>query len=117
MWDEEKEHRGTLWRSGENEYIFHREFGEPLYPGTPSNRWSKLLKESGLRHIRLHDLRHTSGSLLFEAGEDIKSIQECLRHSDSMITANIYVHVTRKEKKQIAYQFDRFAPASPIRPQ
>ncbi|PUA39510.1 hypothetical protein C8Z91_08775 [Paenibacillus elgii] len=97
--------------------MFLRGFGEPLYPGTPSNRWNKFHKKSGLRQIRLHDLRHTLGSLLFEAGEDIKSIQERLRHSDSRITANIYVHVTKKKKKQIAHQFDRFAPASPIRPQ
>ncbi|GMX61427.1 hypothetical protein Elgi_12310 [Paenibacillus elgii] len=38
IWDEEKEHRGTLWRGGENKYIFHRGLGEPLYPGTPPNR-------------------------------------------------------------------------------
>lgn len=117
IWEEEREDRGDTWRGGTDEYIFHKGFGEPYYPGTPSNVWVNFLKKHGLRHIRLHDLRHTSGSLLFEAGEDIKSIQERLRHSDSRITANIYVHVTKKKKKQTAHQFDRFAPSSPIRPQ
>ncbi|NEN86525.1 tyrosine-type recombinase/integrase [Paenibacillus elgii] len=51
----------------------------------------------------IYGIPHTLGSLLFEAGEDIKSIQERLRHSNSRITANIYVHVTTKKKKQIAH--------------
>ncbi|XOK64936.1 hypothetical protein ACJ7K1_24545 [Paenibacillus elgii] len=44
-------------------------------------------------------------------------MQERLRHSNSRITAHIYVHVTKKKKKQIAHQFNHSAQVSPIRPQ
>jgi integrase len=117
IWEREREDCGELWLGAGRQYVFHTGKGEPYYPGTPTMVWAKFLKKHSLRHIRLHDLRHTSGSLLFEAGEDIKSIQERLRHSDSRITADIYVHVTKKKKKLTAHQFDRFAPSSPIRPQ
>jgi integrase len=116
-WDSERDNCGDSWLGGDREYVFHKGKSKPYYTNTPSNTWSKILKKHGLRPIRLHDLRHTPGSLLFEAGEDIKSIQERLRHSDFRITADIYVHVTKKKRKQTGHQFDKFAPPSPSRPQ
>lgn len=45
----------------------------------------------------LHALRHTFGSLLLEKGVDLKTISYLLGHSDITVTANIYLHVTRKQ--------------------
>ena len=43
--------------------------------------WHKTLKRSGIRKVRLHDLRHTFASQLIEQGAHPKYIQEQLGHS------------------------------------
>jgi integrase len=48
---------------------------------------------AGLRQIRLHDLRHTTASLLIVAGVPFKVVAELLGHSSPAITQTIYQHV------------------------
>lgn len=46
--------------------------------------------------IRLHDLRHTSATILLNNGNlDIKRIQNWLGHSSYNTTANIYTHLDK----------------------
>ena len=63
-----------------------------------SNSFCKLLREKGLRHIRLHDLRHSCASLLLKNGVPMKQIQEWLGHSDISTTSNIYAHLDYSSK-------------------
>lgn len=114
QWRMDKMRVGDAWEGGDNQFVFHSGFGMPYHPATPSHAWPKFLKRNGFRMLRLHDLRHTSGSLLFEAGEEMKSIQERLRHSRQQTTADIYVHVTKKKKKQTAKAFDKFDPKASV---
>ena len=51
-----------------SDYIFTRENGLPLEPSTVSNLFSKLIRRAGLRHNRLHDLRHHHITQLLSAG-------------------------------------------------
>ena len=46
---------------------------------------------AGLRPLRLHDLRHTYGSLLAAAGVDLVTIQAAMGHS-ALTTTSIYLH-------------------------
>ena len=66
----------------------------------------KLLMASkrggGLREIRFHDTRHSSGSALCQMGVSMKEIQEWLGHSDFSTTANIYSHLTSDTKVRTA---------------
>lgn len=39
-----------------------------------------------------HELRHTYGTLLYDAGTDIYTIQKVMGHADIKVTAKIYVH-------------------------
>ncbi|MMZ71592.1 Tyrosine recombinase XerD [compost metagenome] len=46
--------------------------------------------------IRLHDLRHTFSSILYDEGVDLKAISEALGHSDISTTNRIYTHLFDK---------------------
>jgi len=46
-----------------------------------------------VRPIRFHDLRHTTASLLMQAGAPVHAVQRILRHRDPRMTANVYGHL------------------------
>lgn len=52
--------------------------------------------DSPIPKIRAHDLRHTAATLLLEEHVDIKYVSRQLRHSATVITQNLYQHVTDK---------------------
>ena len=52
-----------------------------------------MLSKAGLRKIRLHDLRHTFGSLLIQSGASIVYVKEQMGHSSIQVTVDIYGHL------------------------
>ncbi|MDT2247894.1 site-specific integrase [Paenibacillus larvae] len=90
--------------------------GKPYFYSYPSEWWSKFIKRHDLKRVRFHDLRHSSATLLIEAGASMKAIQQRLGHSKHQTTADVYAHVTKKVSRETAEKFDKFAPDS-IRPQ
>ena len=59
-------------------------------------------KQTGVKRIRIHDLRHSSASLLLANHVPLKQIQEWLGHSDFSTTANIYAHLDAQSKTSTA---------------
>ena len=43
--------------------------------------------------VSFHTLRHTCASLLFDAGKNVKQVQEWLGHADPGFTLRTYVHL------------------------
>jgi len=86
----------------ENGYVFTWPDGRMIRPDYVSNSLRKLLKRNGLPHIRFHDLRHTTASILLSKGWSLKDIQEWLGHSDITVTANIYTHIDITRKQTLA---------------
>ncbi|MCC0662643.1 site-specific integrase [Clostridioides sp. ZZV15-6597] len=62
--------------------------------------FKRLLKNNNLRHIKIHELRHTNASLLLLAGTNIKIISERLGHTDIKITMNRYSHILDEMDKE-----------------
>ena len=52
-----------------------------------------VLLRAGLRKIRLHDLRHTFGSLLIQAGASLPYVKEQMGHSSIQVTVDTYGHL------------------------
>jgi len=52
-----------------------------------------VLAKAGIRRIRLHDLRHTFGSLLLQNGASIVYVKEQMGHSSIQVTIDIYGHL------------------------
>lgn len=71
-------------------------------PDEVTKAWRALADSLGLRELRLHDLRHSYATLLLEAGEDIKSVQDALGHAQASTTTDIYLHVTERMRKRRA---------------
>ena len=52
-----------------------------------------VLSKAGIRKIRLHDLRHTFGSLLLQSGASIVYVKEQMGHSSIQVTVDTYGHL------------------------
>lgn len=57
------------------------------------NRMDKYCEISGVKKIRVHDLRHSYASMLIELGVPPLEIQERLGHEDIQTTLNTYSHL------------------------
>ena len=77
----------------------HHKKGETLQPDYLTRRWNKFVKQHGLRPVRLHDLRHTTASLMLMNGTDVKVLAEILGHKDVAVTLNTYSHVASEQKR------------------
>ena len=99
----EKENRRLFGRQyQENDYVFKWDDGRPYLPDYITSKFSALLKQHGLPHIRLHELRHSCASLLINAGFGLKDVQEWMGHADIKMTANIYGHLDVARKQTMA---------------
>lgn len=90
-----KHHKKNSLKSIEN-LIFHEE-GKPLRYNAVRRTKDKVLKSTGLQHIRLHDLRHGVGSIMLDNGSSMTEVAELLGQKPST-TAGIYSHAMRKGK-------------------
>lgn len=67
-----------------------------------TREFPRLLERSGLRKIKLHELRHTNISLLVENGASMKEVQEWAGHSSYSTTANVYAHIQPQSKIKLS---------------
>ena len=72
--------------------------------------YNKYLKENTLaivgRELTTHSLRHTHASLLFEQGFTLDEVSRRLRHGDSKVTKEVYIHITKKLKEKDAEKLE-----------
>jgi len=98
--DKEKELAGATYQ--DEGLIFCTAFGKKLDTRRLYALHCKALKDSDIEHIPYHNLRHTVATLLLKKGENIKTIQELLRHADVSTTLNIYSDVLEEMKAAAA---------------
>lgn len=80
----------------ESDYVCRFKDGSLIGPDRLTHGYSRILSKLGLRHTRLHDLRHSIGEIILEETGDITIAQAILRHSGIQTTADIYARVSRK---------------------
>lgn len=95
---EERLALGADWQ--DNNLVFCTSIGTPIEPRNIQRKLAALMKDSGMRSFRLHDLRHFFASLLLAQGVELKVVSELLGHSSIQITGDIYAHVLPKLKQQ-----------------
>src|SRR5262249_20334254 len=67
-------------------FLVCNEVGEPLHPDTVSDYWDRLTIAAGVRRIRLHDARHTCGTLMHLQGVPTAVVAAWLGHADASFT-------------------------------
>ena len=69
-------------------------------------KWFGGIKETGVRRIRLHDLRHSHASLLVEMGFQPLAIAERLGHEKIETTLNTYSHLYPNKQAELAEKLE-----------
>lgn len=89
---EERLKLGTAWNNFD--LVFPSEIGTPLNPPNVTRAFKKILGKAKIRtSIRLYDLRHTTATLLLQAGINPKVVSERLGHATIVLTLDVYSHV------------------------
>lgn len=94
----------------EGDLVFASENGAPVRPYTIAPRFGRVVHAARLEHMRFHDLRHTSASLLLAAGIHPKVVSERLGHSNVNLTLDTYSHVLPGLQEQAAQSMDAYLP-------
>lgn len=91
-----------------NEYV-RRSYGmkneERLFPiidRTVQKKMKLTAEKVGLKHIRVHDLRHSHVALLIEKGVSPLAIAERVGHESINTTLNVYGHLYPNKQREIA---------------
>jgi integrase len=82
----------------DHDLVFPAEDGTLRDPDSVTRRFARLVKRSGARPVRLHDLRHAHASHLIARGATPVLIQRRLGHKDVTITLGIYGHVFNNDE-------------------
>ncbi|MFI6662060.1 tyrosine recombinase XerC [Streptomyces sp. NPDC050523] len=86
-----KQAAGELWT--ESDFVFTTRYGTPYEPRNFNRLFVARSAKAGVRRIRLHDTRHTCGSLLAALDVHPRVAMQILRHSKIAVTMEVYTHV------------------------
>ncbi len=78
-----------------------------LYPFKPIYRSLRrcleiVLKRENMKHIRVHDLRHSYASMLIARGVDIFTVSRLMGHSSVTVTSAVYGHLYKETRQSIS---------------
>lgn len=82
-----------------NESFFICGGPEPIPDTTLENANQKFAEAAGVKHITVHEFRHSHASVLCNAGVNIKEIARRLGHERVEITLKTYAHLYPKEEE------------------
>lgn len=92
---------GEAWQ-GSLDLVFTTPIGTPVDPDNFRHRLTRITESLGIGRWTTHELRHSAGSLLFDAGAPMKLISEMLGHSSERVTSEIYVHTEQSQRARVA---------------
>ena len=90
----------------ESGFVFTDKYGKTLSIYAPTRISAEVQEGHGLRHLKLHGLRHTCGSLMVEHGVDPETVKTVLGH-ESLKTTNRYLHPYAESMKEASEKIER----------
>lgn len=95
-----KEVLGERWQ--ETGYVFTRDNGLPINPGTLNGWLRGFSRRHGFSRINPHAFRHTAASILIASGTDVVTVSKHLGHASVTTTEGIYSHLIEEKRAQAA---------------
>jgi integrase len=81
---------GTQHEWTAHDLVFTTRTGRPIEPRNLARSFQRITEAEGIRPIRLHDLRHTTATLLKDLGVPPRDTMEILGHARIAVTMEIY---------------------------
>jgi integrase len=97
------------------DWVFTNSDGKPVHPHSISQTFERIANRAGVPRIRLHDVRHTHGTLLIKAGVPVKVVSERLGHGNPAFTIDTYQHVLPGMQAEAARTFEQLIKEKPPR--
>lgn len=79
----------------------------PVPPSSLDHAMKIACDRSGVKKIRVHDLRHSCASLLISSGASIVAVSHRLGHADVTQTLNTYAHLMPDDQKLMLDTFEK----------
>ena len=95
-----KDYMDSLYDLQENDKLF------PITKYYLEHEMQRGIKESGVKRIRVHDLRHSHASMLIELGFSPLEIANRLGHEKVETTLNTYAHLYPNKQTKLAERLD-----------
>jgi integrase len=97
--------RGCSGYAGQGDWLFASPRMNGTKPYSPDTLLSKVIRPAAKRagitkRVGWHTFRHTFATLLKANGEDVKVVQELLRHANSRITLDTYTQAVTPAKRE-----------------
>lgn len=89
-----------LWSPTIPDLVFTTPLGTPVDHRNDYRRWKAILARAGVRDVRLHDARHTTITLLAQAGVARGIIAAIVGHDDPAFTERVYTHIDIESVRQ-----------------
>jgi integrase len=102
--------RAAVGIQSEN-WVFADVEGNPIHPHAISQAFERIVARAGVPNVRLHDVRHTHGTLLIKAGVPVKVVSERLGHGNPAFTIDTYQHVLPGMQAEAARIFEKLIAA------
>jgi len=103
-WQQTEERAAGIESAG---WMFTNGQGEPIHPHAISQTFERIARRAQVHVIRLHDVRHTHGTLLIAAGVPVKVVSERLGHAHPVFTIDTYQHVMPGMQADAARVFEQ----------
>ena len=99
---------GDKWHG--DEWLFTQWNGEIMNPHTTTKQFRQFLKKHGLKHRKLHSLRHTSATILLYGGINIRQVQQRLGPLE-IGTTQKYLHcISEADRGAVSVLADMLEP-------
>ena len=89
------------------DWVFSDVDGNPIHPHSISQTFERIIARAGVPTVRLHDVRHSHGTLLIKAGVPVKVVWERLGHGNPAFTIDTYQHVLPGMQAEAARVFEK----------
>ncbi|GIP38340.1 integrase [Paenibacillus sp. J31TS4] len=96
------------YKSPEDNLVFFQQDGRWLRTNVVREYFKEVCKRANLPVLSPHALRHTHAVHLLEAGANIKYVSERLGHASVKVTADTYLHVTKKIEDDALALYERY---------